>query len=167
MFPEWSYPVVTWLIPFRWRLRRHYKVAEKLVDELKQARQTSIDNGEKPQETLINWMLEKGNETETRADSMAGLQCFLTLTSVHTTSLTFISGIFQLCRNPQYIDVLREEVEQVVKEHGWVTESELTPRQWALKLEKMDSYIVEATRFDPILASKSPLSAPPNLSFEE
>lgn len=155
VFPKWAYHVAIYCIPFRWRMMYHYKVGREIVRELLEARTAAEKNGEEPQDTLLNWMMDKGTKQETEIHEMGARQCFLTMASIHTTSLGTSSALFRLCSHPEWIPVLREEVEQVIGTHGWLQEgNEISPLQWTSKLEKMDSFIVETQRLDPVGLSK-------------
>ena len=92
-FPEWIHPVAVWCNPFRWRLAHHYKVAGRITAELLQARKTAIDEGREPEDTLLNWMMDKGSEQETELDEMAARLCVLNTLSIHTT-LSVLAALF-------------------------------------------------------------------------
>lgn len=72
--------------------------------------------------------------------------------SVNTTSQTLTNCIFDLATYPEYLDVLREEVEEVLAENGgeWTLDS-------MSKLKKTDSFIKETLRHSGHLTGKLPL----------
>ena len=116
-----------------------------------------VQNGIEPEDTLLNWMMENGSTKETKLPEMAGRQCILTLAAIHTTSSTVSNVLFDLCNAPEWIPALRQEVEDVTKEFGYLGEKDdIQAKQWLSKLEKMDSFIVESQRFNaPILRKHS------------
>lgn len=150
MFPPWLHPIVAHFVPARWRLRREMKVGKRIVGELMQKHRDALKNGEEPEDTLLGWMIDNGTEKETELTEMAARQCALTLASIHTTSLGVSNVLFDLCAYPEWILVLREEIEEVTRTYGRIGEKEgMTSRQWLSKLEKMDSLIVESQRINP------------------
>ena len=95
-------------------------------------------------------MMDNGNEMETRLGEMAFRQCFLTLASIHTTSVSVSTVLFDLCDHPEWFPVLREEIEEVTAKYGPIGEHPgMTSRQWIAKLMKMDSFIIEMQRTNP------------------
>ena len=152
MFPYWSHWLVNWCIPMRWRLERHYRKSREIIGPLMEEHRSKRTNGEEPQDTLLGWMMDHGTEEEVKLEEMSARQCTLTLASIHTTSLGVSTVLFELCSHKEWIPVLREEIEQVIKEHGRVGRgTTLTAKQWTSKLEKMDSFIIEALRLNPAI----------------
>lgn len=153
MFPPWTHAFVAPFVPARWRLRRQLRIAKKVIGDLMRTHREAVANGIEPEDTLLDWMMENGSPKENLLPEMAGRQCILTLAAIHTTSSTVSNVLFDLCDNPEWIPVLREEVEQVTKECGYLGErDDIQAKQWLHKLEKMDSFVVESQRHNaPIL----------------
>ncbi|KAF2477644.1 cytochrome P450 [Lindgomyces ingoldianus] len=155
MFPPWLHPIVAWLVPARYRVRRNLKTAERIIGPLMDKHRDALKRkaaGESIEEddTLLNWMMDNGNEKENRLFEMATRQSILTLASIHTTSMGVANMLFDLCAHPEWFPVLREEIQQVEKELGKLGEREgAGAKQWLPKLEKMDSFFVESQRFNP------------------
>ncbi|KAH9066645.1 cytochrome P450 [Lactarius vividus] len=63
--------------------------------------------------------------------------------AIHTTSRAFTHVLYRLLSNPEHIEALRHEVETAVAQEGW-TKAGLD------KMHKIDSFVRESQRFDPI-----------------
>jgi hypothetical protein len=59
--------------------------------------------------------------------------------NAQTCSQAFSNALFNLATRPEYVPLLREEVEAVIKEEGW-TKSAIG------KLKKVDSFVRESQR---------------------
>ncbi|KAI1127654.1 cytochrome P450 [Nemania abortiva] len=149
MFPPWMHPLVAHFVPARWRIRNQMRVAQKYVSTHTEEHVAAIKNGEKAEDTLLGWMIDHGTEKEKSIPEMAARQCVLTLASIHTTSMSVSNLLFDLCAHPEWLPVLRQEIDDVVELYGKIEESALNHKQWLAKLEKMDSFIVEDQRINP------------------
>ncbi|KAK2596421.1 hypothetical protein N8I77_013312 [Diaporthe amygdali] len=150
MFPPWTHRYIAPLVPARRRMWNQIKTAERIVGNLVKKRDDARNRGDEVEDTLLGWMMDNGNETETRLGEMAFRQCFLTLASIHTTSVSVSTVLFDLCDHPEWFPVLREEIEQVTAQYGPIGEHPgMTSRQWIAKLMKMDSFIIEMQRTNP------------------
>ena len=73
--------------------------------------------------------------------------------SYHINAL--IQAIFDLCTYPEWIPVLREEVEDLVTTHGRPGDAHgLDKRQWLSKLRKLDGFLAEIQRLSTIILRK-------------
>lgn len=61
--------------------------------------------------------------------------------TIHTSSNILGKALQLLAINPQYIQALREEVEEIVERHGWSKES-------VAKMRRIDSFLKETHRFE-------------------
>ncbi|KAI1390889.1 cytochrome P450 [Hypoxylon trugodes] len=152
MFPTWMRSVIAPFLPARYRLKNHRAKAEQVlaakIAKHQEARRRK-ERGEPVEEedTLMDWMLDNGNEQETDLAEMSNRQLAMTLASVHTTSTNTASFLFELCAHPEFFPVLREEIEEVAKEAG--KDAKVDIRRWHPQLEKMDSFLVECFRVHP------------------
>lgn len=150
MFPPWTHWLVAHFVPARWRIRRQMGTAKKIVGELMKQHQENLEKRVPGQDSLLDWMYGNSTNKEKEVPEMAARQCVLTLASIHTTSLSVANLLFDLCAHPEWIPVLTEEVEAVVKEYGMIGKNpSVTTKQWLSKLEKMDSFFVESQRLNP------------------
>jgi cytochrome P450 len=109
-------------------------------------------------DTLLNWMMDNGNEKENGLFEMSARQSILTLASIHTTSMGVANILFDLSAHPEWFDVLREEITEVEKDLGKLGEENgVGAKEWLPRLEKLDSFFVESQRFSPPILCKSPV----------
>ncbi|KAI9902259.1 hypothetical protein N3K66_004076 [Trichothecium roseum] len=152
LFPTWSLYLVQYLVWPLWRVKSQIRESKKIISRVIADHHKARANGEEPEGTILDWMLDNGTAKETDPDAMTRIQCFLTSASIHTTSSNMASSLFELCTHPEWIEVLREEVQQVIKEHGVPgaqTKEGQGIRQWTAKLEKLDSFVLEVQRLHP------------------
>ncbi|KAF2191565.1 cytochrome P450 [Zopfia rhizophila CBS 207.26] len=150
MFPPWTHPITAHLIPARYKVKKNLRTAEKIIGPLMEKHRQALaakEKGDDVQEddTLLNWMMDNGNEKENQLFEMATRQSILTLASIHTTSMGVANMLFDLCAHPEWFDVLREEIVEVLAE----TKGEVKAKEWLPRLEKMDSFFVESQRYNP------------------
>jgi cytochrome P450 len=144
--PEFARPLMYWFLPGATRLRRHLRVARTLINEEVQIRkeraQKALLAGEKLPKTsdAIGWMVEMNKGLE--CDYVIG-QLSLSVAAIHTTSEALSHAIMDICRYPEVIELLREEIEAVIPEHGWSKTS-------LYKLGLLDSFLKESQRTHPI-----------------
>lgn len=80
--------------------------------------------------------------------------------AIHTTSVTMSHILFSLAAEPHYHEPLRQEIEQIIEEHGLTKDS-------LAKMVKLDSFMKEVMRTHPLGASeyfsvsRSPSLMPP------
>ena len=159
LFPTWSLYIIQYLLPPLWRVKSQIKESRKIIGKVIEDYHTAKRNGEEPEDTIMKYMLDNGTEKETDPDSMTRIQCFLTSASIHTTSSNMASSLFELCTHPEWVEVLRDEIQQVIKDHGLPgsqTQEGQGIKQWTAKLEKMDSFILEVQRLHPTVYSTLP-----------
>ncbi|KAF2198781.1 putative cytochrome P450 [Delitschia confertaspora ATCC 74209] len=150
MFPPWMHPVVAHLVPTRYRLKKNLRTARKIIGPLMEKHQKALaskgtDDEIEEDDTLLNWMMDNGNEKENKLPEMAARQSVLTLASIHTTSMGIANMLFDLCAHPKWFEPLRQEVIEVLAE----TKGQMKAKEWLPRLEKMDSFFVESQRFNP------------------
>ena len=153
MFPPLTHPIVAWLIPARYRVMENLKTAEKILEPLMKRHKDNIAKKaagepiEEEEDTLLNWMIDRGTEEEIRLDRMALRQLFLCLAAVHTTSMSITHILFDLCSHPEWFPVIRGEIDEIYKDLGPINSSpESSAKNWLNRLEKLDSFFVESQR---------------------
>lgn len=164
MFPPILHPFVCPFLPPRWKIARNLKKAQNIIGPLMEkhkrcasSREAGLTGPELDEDdTLLNWMMDNGTEKENRLEEMATRQSILTLASIHTTSMGVANILFDLCANPEWFPVLREEIAEVEKDLGKIGERPgIGAKQWLPRLEKMDSFFLESQRFNPPILRES------------
>jgi cytochrome P450 len=97
----------------------------------------------------VNWLLQLKN-SDTSLEKVADQELFLAIASTHTTSSTLTSVLFDLVAHPEYHEEILAEVRQALEECGG---------EWTLQriaqMKKLDSFMKESNRLNPIGFSKS------------
>ncbi|KAF8996036.1 cytochrome P450 [Cyathus striatus] len=94
----------------------------------------------------LDWMvvLAKDYKDQYTVDSIARRIAQLSFVSLSTTSVVFRITLYNLISHPEYIPILKEEVENVTTEDGW--------NKLSLdKMEKLESFILESHRTTPFV----------------
>lgn len=147
--PPWLHPIVARLIPARYRMKRKIDLAKKMMKPLIDKWSGEKGKGKHEKDcTLLDWMMNNGDEKETRLGEMATRQCLLTLASIHTTSMATAHALFDLCSHPEWFSILEGEIDNTLKDLGPL-DTEEGAREWLSRLEKMDSFLVESQRLHP------------------
>ncbi|KAI1456218.1 cytochrome P450 [Annulohypoxylon moriforme] len=139
-------PIAYLLIPQCRTLRKSVQDARDLIEPEVERRKAAVDAakaaGKKPPKVAdtIGWMYEVARGKKT--DFVAG-QLSLTTAAIHTTTETSCSAVFDICEYPDVAQQLREEIIQVIGEHGWAKTS-------LYKLKLMDSFLKEGQRLRPM-----------------
>jgi cytochrome P450 len=74
------------------------------------------------------------------------------MAAIHTTSMATTAAIFDLCAHPEYIQPLRDEIQQVIDEDGQDVDDNgfLKLKKSSMpKLWRMDSFLKESQRLTP------------------
>lgn len=143
--PAWLRPVAQYFVPELRRVEDHHSTARRVIIPILQERETKP---EKPSD-FLQWMSDSALGPEKDKAFIASIQLKLSFAAIHTSAAAPTQLLYDLCTMPQYIEPLREEVRANLAEHGSFTKRSL------LKLEKMDSFMKESQRFNPLLLSAS------------
>jgi hypothetical protein len=116
------------------------------IKPLIEERQRLIDAGEykalKVGDTL-GWLLESSQRYGQHIDAV-GSQMLLTLGAVHNTTETMHVAVLDLCKHPEVVQPLRDELVRVLKEEGGWNKNIFT------KLRLLDSFLKESQRMLPV-----------------
>ena len=100
--------------------------------------------------TMISWILKYTTDRSIRR--IADDQMTLTFAAIFTTAAAASQVIFDLVSRPEYIKLLRDEIQQVIEEDGYDDiggKSHKLKKQSIPKLKKLDSFLKESQRFSP------------------
>jgi len=141
-FPRFLHPLVGRLLA---PTAKALHTAKKfLKDEVVQRLEMDAEHGKKydgrPND-LISWLLDAAPEEERTLDRILTRLLIVNMAAIHTTSNTFTQTLFYLAAYPEYVEPMREEVKNVIKEHGW-TKASLN------QMRKLDSFVKESARIE-------------------
>ncbi|KAK8055710.1 hypothetical protein PG993_000937 [Apiospora rasikravindrae] len=137
---------VYWFVPQGRSIRKAVRDARQIIDPEVTKRIAAVDAaraaGLKPPKTAdsLGWMYEvaRGRQVDYPASQLS-----LTMAAIHTTTETTGQAMLDICEHPDVAQQLREEIVQVIGEHGWSKNS-------VTKLKLMDSFLKESSRVHPL-----------------
>lgn len=145
IFPDWVKFFVAFLLPFsyrvNWALRRAKRIIVPLIEERR--RREREDPGYEKPDDFLQYMIDGASEFDGQPDKLAHRLLILTLAAVHTTSMAATQTLFDLCAHPEYIELLRQEILDVLQKEGGYTKQTLT------HFKKLDSFMRESQRMNP------------------
>jgi cytochrome P450 len=144
-FPPWMYSTLGYLLPSVWRTKGYIRKAQALLAPAFAKRLKEMDEGTyKPSQSTFDgftWLAELAEGTDRDPTKLAHYEVLLALASIHTTLLREVNVLYDIMAEPHYIDILREEINQVA-ENGWDKTSYGS-------LQKLDSVMRESQRLSP------------------
>jgi cytochrome P450 len=149
MIPAFLRPVVHWYLPQARKARQDVEIATRLIqpeiDARRKLKQEALREGREyePPADALTWLEKAGEQRGERINLVWG-QLNYSLGAIHTTSMTFIYVVYDLIDHPEYIQLLREEIDSVWKEGDELTKAVL------YKLKLMDSFMKESQRLSPV-----------------
>lgn len=163
-------PFVAPFLPAMKRLKEHRKWASLAMKPLARTALTDrMENGNigkkiplseeggggHEQANFIQWILNHEKDVDKVTPEWLGHeQLSITFAAIHTTTMTATHALLDLAEHPEYIDELRAEMEQVIAEEGH--EDGQLRKTSMPKLKKLDSFLRESQRCNPLGLSKSP-----------
>ena len=142
--PSLLRPVARYFIPELQRIAEHHSTARRIIIPMLKEREAQR---QKPSD-FLQWMSDGAVGPEKDKAFIASALLTISFDAIHKAAAAPTQALYDLCTMPQYIEPLREEVEAVLAEHGSFTNRAL------FQLEKMDSFIKESQRFNPLHLSK-------------
>ena len=142
-YSEYVKPLVAPFIFELRRIHRHYDTARQIIVPLLEARKRK----EEPASDFLQWMMDDAKGDECDLNFIADIQLKMSFAALHTSAATPMQLIYDLCSMPEYIAPLRAEMEEVLSTHAELN------KQALLKLHKLDSFMKESLRFNPLLLS--------------
>ncbi|KAL8704535.1 MAG: hypothetical protein Q9201_002309 [Fulgogasparrea decipioides] len=142
MFHEW----LSAILPSSWITHLCLRRAKRLIIPIIEERlkeHTFLHEKKDDHLDLLQYMVEAAKGDDLQPERLAHLQLMVNLAGIHTTSLALTHAIHDLCEHPEYLEELRNEVEEILrKDGGW-------RRDTHEKLHKFDSFLKESQRFAP------------------
>nr|A0A1B4XBJ9.1 RecName: Full=Cytochrome P450 monooxygenase sdnB; AltName: Full=Sordarin/hypoxysordarin biosynthesis cluster protein B [Sordaria araneosa]BAV32146.1 cytochrome P450 monooxygenase [Sordaria araneosa] len=160
MLPKWTHPLVTNLLPQRWRMRRRLRDAVNItnpcVTRHREAREKRAKGIEVDYEdNMVGWMLDNAPDKQYVLDHLPILILIILVPAAHTTAMGISNLLFHLCEYPEWGAKLLKEINDVNNEFGPIGER-LPAKDWVTKLDLLDSFFNESQRLS------QPLSITPN-----
>jgi cytochrome P450 len=153
-YPHAIRPIVAKFIPAIVNIKRHLETADRVIVPVLKARQQAEaagwpETGGKAPSDFLQWMLGAATGKEQDNSYIALIQLKLSFAAIHTSAAAPTQLLYDLCSMPEWSEILREEIQQVKQATGGITD-----KQTLAKLDKLDSFMKESQRFNPLLLSK-------------
>lgn len=147
-FPAILRPVVQYFIPEMQKVRRHQSLARQvIVPEI----EFRLKTGDRPLD-LLHMLWEAAKGPDKTPEFMAYTALAISFAAIRTSSSVPTHVLYDLCAHREYIKPLREEIVTVLEEQG-----SLSSKAALNKLVKLDSFMKESQRFNPLSFRISPL----------
>ena len=150
-FPAFSRQLMKHFVPELQKIFQHFGLARELIVPIINERENT---GGKPKD-LLQWLSE--NAGERSKDTISAISLHVAFAAIHTSAIAVTHILFDLCAMPEYIEPIREEITSALE----VSEG-LPNKKSFLHMSKLDSFMRESQRFNPLLLSTFSPSFPPN-----
>ncbi|KAI5204582.1 hypothetical protein AUEXF2481DRAFT_1235 [Aureobasidium subglaciale EXF-2481] len=144
VFPDLIKPVVARLLPTSWGVNNALKRAKRMIIPLIQERRRQEKENpsyQKP-EDFLQYLMDGGEEIQDDNETTVQRLMVTYLGSGPSTVIAVAQVLFDLCVHPEYVDVLREEANEVLRNSGY-------NKQSLAAMKKMDSFMKESQRLSP------------------
>ncbi|KAK8007934.1 hypothetical protein PG989_001924 [Apiospora arundinis] len=161
LLPRWMHPLLTNVIPQRWRLRKRLSGAAKITNlcvarhEEAKRRKTDGIEVEEEEDNMLGWMLDNAPDKEYVLKNLPTLVLVILVPAAHTTAMAISNLLFDACQHPEWFEKLRGEILSVTNDVGSIGER-YPVKDWVSRLELLDSFFNESQRLS------QPLSITPN-----
>ena len=147
-YPSWSWPIMQYIVPQTKRVRYYRKRVGQILKPLIQSRmqQMKEDPSFKKPMDMIQWFIDNSGARASNMSFQANEHIVVNIAAIHTTGGQLAHTLYDLARYPEYVPILREEIEQVLQEEGG---SGAITKQTLFNLKKMDSFLREVQRVNP------------------
>lgn len=108
----------------------------RMTDE----KRNSTDTDSEPQD-FVQWLLDTARGKDAQTDAVVMKILFLIVAAMHTSAITAIHILYDICAQSDFIQELRAEALQEIGTHGWSNTT-------LLRLRKMDSFLKESGRMN-------------------
>ncbi|KAK8041527.1 hypothetical protein PG994_014534 [Apiospora phragmitis] len=148
-YPSWLRPYVMPYLPETRQVLAHRAKVKAFLAPTFQMHIEAKENKssvEGEEESFVSWLMKYIAPRHTTIESLTRHHMSITWASIHTSTYALTQILFDLAARPEYQDILREEIEDVFPTSSTeeVTQADLA------KLAKMDSFMKEAMRLNPL-----------------
>ncbi|KAL8941827.1 MAG: hypothetical protein Q9216_002027 [Gyalolechia sp. 2 TL-2023] len=146
LFPTWTHPVLSKLMPSIWKGHDYIRQSQKLLVPEILHRKELLASGKlarETQNTLLSWMIDCASGSESDPSHLAHLEIVISLAAIHTSQMNAVHVLYDLCAHSECLEEIRQEIREASqKEGGWQKTS-------YAQLRKLDSFMKESQRFNP------------------
>ncbi|KAI6117488.1 cytochrome P450 [Pisolithus croceorrhizus] len=141
MFPKFLVPLVSRILPHTaTSIKRAMELLDPTIKErFRCMREHGDEWSDKPND-ILQWLIDE--RLESTVEELTPRVLMTNFAAIHT----FTHALYYLATHPQYVRLLREEVDAVIEEYGWTKEA--TAKMW-----KVDSFLAETERLQGFTVS--------------
>lgn len=143
-FPAFLRPIAQYFIPEMSKVRAHGAVARRVIIPMLAERER-----QKPKPVDLMQMLSDGAQGSDKSpEFLAYTALAVGFAAIHTSASVPTHLLYDLCAMPEYVQPLREEIQAALAGEDSFT------KQAFLKMPKLDSFMKESQRFNPLVFGK-------------
>ncbi|KAI6022896.1 hypothetical protein PISMIDRAFT_672792 [Pisolithus microcarpus 441] len=145
MFPKFLVPFVSRILPNApTSVKRATKLLDSTVKErFRCMRERGDEWSDKPND-ILQWLIDEKQDFTTK--QLTPRILLTNLVAILSPTSTFTQALYYLAAYPQYVRLLREEVDAIIEEYGWTKEA-------MAKMWKVDSFLAETERLEGFTVS--------------
>lgn len=142
LVPWFLQPVLVWLHPGKWRLRRTWRILERFV--WPEVEQRLSDKNEKRTDLISCMVRDVRDSQDADPELIKGIVGSTAAGATYSSAALIVGVVADLVAHPHFLEEIREEIRRVDGEvnGAWDTEA-------YNKLEKLDSAMKETVRLAP------------------
>ena len=141
-FPAFIRPAAKYFVPELTKISNHFALANELIVPILDSRER---DDQKPPD-LLQWMFE--NAEGRSKSTLSAIALHVAFAAIHTSAIAVTHILYDLCAMPEYVEPLREEVAAAL-----ATSDGQPTKKAFLRMSKLDSFMRESQRFNPLLLS--------------
>lgn len=147
-YPSWSWAIMRFFVPQTRRIQQcRRRVGEMLKPILKERIDHAKNNpGSKKPSDMIQWLIDNSNGRGEDLPFQANEHIVMNVAAIHTTGGQLAHTLCALAQHPEYIPILREELQEALKN---LKAGENLNKKILFQLKKMDSFMREVQRMNP------------------
>ncbi|KAI7778657.1 hypothetical protein LA080_001892 [Diaporthe eres] len=162
--PPFIRPIAHWFLPECRKIRAEVNQARALIRPEVDRRMEEMRKHGGPRRRVldsVDWFIASMKGKEDTKFDLAVAEISLAMAAIHTTTRTAIGLMRDLLAHPGYIQDLRDECVEVLKETGKMDKTAL------FKMRKLDSVLRESMRKNPASAANMPRLTQEDLKFKD
>ena len=157
LFPPWTHPLLSRLLPFYWHCWSYVRLAKSLLgpaartfllqDQGNTNNQTS-DYSKPSNDCILSWFASAAKGPDRDPERLAHLTLLMAMASVHTTLVRITSVLYDLIAHPQLIEEIRAEIAALSRNDKPADDVHWSQAAYP-QLHKLDSVLLESQRLNP------------------
>ncbi|GJJ09828.1 hypothetical protein Clacol_004052 [Clathrus columnatus] len=149
-FPDFVKPIIAPIVtnvPASINTATRY-LSKTIESRMKNYEKYGSDYPEK-EDDMLSWFIDLVDQEDRNLRHLIMCILHVNAAAINTTSMSMYAALNALASHPEYIEPLREEIQSVVADYGWSKVS-------MGRMQKLDSFLMEAMRFCPPTVLTSP-----------